>query len=44
MNVEAPEHDRGIVPDHIVSNSIEDVLAGRDAVMEYTLRLITKSK
>ncbi|WP_039137459.1 S41 family peptidase [Flavihumibacter solisilvae] len=44
MNVQAPAKDRGVIPGHIVRNSIDDVLAGRDAVMEYTLQLITKSK
>ena len=35
-----PYKDRGILPDHTVKNSVEDVLHKRDVVMEYTLELI----
>ena len=30
----------GVAPDHFVRNSIEDVIAGKDAVMEFALELI----
>lgn len=35
--------DRGILPDYSVEPAIEDVLNGRDAVLEYTLSLIDDS-
>ena len=35
--------DRGLIPDIEVEPTIEDVLAGRDAVLEHTLRLIRES-
>jgi hypothetical protein len=34
--------DRGLIPEHHVEPTIEDVLAGRDAVMEYALGLIQR--
>ena len=34
------ERGRGILPDHEVHASVDDVLAGRDTVMEFTRRLI----
>jgi hypothetical protein len=34
--------DRGLIPEHRVEPTISDVLAGRDAVMEYALALIRK--
>jgi C-terminal processing protease CtpA/Prc len=36
--------DRGLIPDIEVEPSIEDVLAGRDTVLEYTLRRIRESR
>ncbi|GAB4024031.1 S41 family peptidase [Spirosoma koreense] len=40
-NVSAyPHADRGIIPDHIVEPTAEDVLAHRDRVLEYTLKLL----
>jgi hypothetical protein len=35
-----PYKDRGILPDHTVTNSAADVLQKRDATIEYTLELI----
>ncbi len=35
--------DRGLIPDHHVEPTIEEVLTGRDAVMEYALQLIRKA-
>ncbi|GAA4417419.1 S41 family peptidase [Nibrella viscosa] len=35
-----PYHDRGIIPDHTVVPTIDDVLSGHDRVMHYTLQLI----
>ncbi len=35
-----PYKDRGILPQHEVKRTVEDVLQNRDAVMDYTLRLI----
>ena len=32
--------DRGLIPEHQVEPTIDDLLAGRDAVLEYTLGLI----
>jgi hypothetical protein len=32
--------DRGLIPEHHVEPTIEDLLAGRDTVLEYTLELI----
>jgi hypothetical protein len=34
--------DRGLIPEHHVEPTIEDVLAGRDTVMEYALGLIRR--
>lgn len=36
--------NRGLIPDHIVSDSIADVLDNRDATLEYTLELMEKTK
>lgn len=36
--------DRGVMPDHPVRVNGQDVLSGKDAVMEYTLRMIEKRK
>ena len=35
-----PYKDRGILPDHTVTNSVSDVLQKRDATLEYTLKFI----
>jgi hypothetical protein len=35
--------DRGLIPEHHVEPTIEDVLTRRDAVMEYALQLIRKA-
>jgi hypothetical protein len=32
--------DRGLIPEHRVEPTIEDLLAGRDVVLEYVLELI----
>lgn len=32
--------DRGLIPEHVVEPTIEDLLAGRDTVLEYALALI----
>jgi hypothetical protein len=42
MAVDGYPKDRGIVPDHLVSPTIEDLLAGRDPVMERALRFLEK--
>lgn len=34
--------DRGLIPEHRVEPTMDDVLAGRDAVMEYALALIRR--
>ena len=34
--------DRGLIPEHHVEPTIDDVLAGTDAVMDYALRLIQR--
>jgi C-terminal processing protease CtpA/Prc len=34
--------DRGLIPEHHVEPTIDDVLAGRDAVMEYAIDLIRR--
>ena len=40
-NVSAyPYADRGIIPDHLVEPTADDILNHRDRVMEYTLKLI----
>ena len=40
-NVSAyPYSDRGIIPDHIVEPTADDILHHRDPVMQYTLKLI----
>lgn len=44
MAVSGYPEDRGIIPDHPVAPSIEDLLRGRDAVMEYAIELIKKEK
>lgn len=38
--VNAKSDDRGIMPDHFVTESIQDYLNGVDTVMEYTIKLI----
>lgn len=44
-NVSAyPYADRGIIPDHIVEPTIDDVLNHHDRVMEYTQKLIQSRK
>ncbi len=42
MAVDLDNDGHGVPPDHVVRNSIEDELKGRDAAMEYTLELIRK--
>ena len=42
MNVNFENTGKGVVPDHIVKPSIEDVLQKRDVVMDYTIDLIGK--
>jgi hypothetical protein len=44
MAVSGYPEDRGIIPDHQVAPSIEDLLQGRDPVMEFTIELIKKEK
>ncbi len=44
MNVNFENTGRGVIPDHIVKPSIEDVLSKRDAVMEFTINLIEKNQ
>ena len=39
-----PDTQRGIKPHHEVYNSIDDILAGKDQVLEYTLQLIRNKK
>ena len=40
MAVSGYPRDRGIIPDHPVSPTIDDLLNGRDTVMEFTIDLI----
>ena len=35
-----PYRDRGVVPDHEVKPTVNDMLSARDVVLEYTLRMI----
>ena len=42
MAVDGYPKDRGIVPDFPVSPTIEDLLAGRDPVMDRALAFLTK--
>ena len=42
MAVDNYPPDRGIIPDYLVKPSIEDLLKGRDSVLEFTLELIKK--
>jgi hypothetical protein len=44
MAVSGYPEDRGIIPEHPVEPSIEDLIKGRDVVMEYALALIKKGK
>ena len=44
MNITFDSKGRGIIPDHILRNTIDDVLIGRDAVMEFTLDLAAASR
>ena len=43
MNVNFENTGRGVVPDHIVKPSIDDVLQRRDVVMDYTIDMIEKN-
>ncbi|GAB3956326.1 S41 family peptidase [Spirosoma harenae] len=44
-NVEAyPYVDRGIIPDHLVEPTVEDILTKRDRVMDFTLQHIQSQK
>lgn len=40
MNVNLKQKDRGVIPDHPIRNRIQDEIEGRDAAMEFTLKLI----
>jgi C-terminal processing protease CtpA/Prc len=42
MAVSGYPGDRGIIPDHQVAPSIEDLLEGKDPVMEYAIELINR--
>ncbi len=44
MAVEGYPKDRGLVPDHAISPTIEDVLAGKDTQLEYARKLIESSR
>jgi hypothetical protein len=44
MAVEGYPPDRGIIPDHPVEPSVEDVLSNRDSVLDYALRLAGKNQ
>ncbi len=44
MAVSGYPEDRGIIPEHPVEPSIEDLIKGKDRVMEYTIGLIKKDK
>jgi hypothetical protein len=37
-----PHRDRGIIPDHIIKAGVDDIIDGNDAVLNYTLQLISK--
>jgi len=39
MNVSFENNGHGIIPDHIIRNSIDDEIHGIDAVMEYAKKL-----
>jgi hypothetical protein len=39
-----PHADRGIIPDHIVEPTINDVIHQNDTVLNYTLNLINSQK
>lgn len=40
VNVCAIESSKGLIPDHIIENSIDDDIKNKDSVLEYTLQLI----
>ncbi|WP_298545869.1 S41 family peptidase [uncultured Aquimarina sp.] len=40
IHTTATPRDRGILPDYVIRNSISDMINGRDAVLEYTYKLI----
>ena len=42
MAVDGYPKDRGIIPDFPVQPTIEDLLAGRDPVMERALKYVTE--
>ena len=44
MNVSFDSKGHGIIPDHQVRATIDDAIAGKDAVMEYTIDLIRTEK
>jgi hypothetical protein len=44
MAVSGYPEDRGIIPDYPVSATIEDLMKGKDTVMEFTLGLIKKDR
>jgi hypothetical protein len=44
MAVSGYPHDRGIIPDHPVQPTIQDLLSGRDTVLEFTLDLIANKR
>jgi len=37
------ESDRGVIPDHKIRNTIDDIINGRDAPLKYTYQLIKNS-
>lgn len=43
MNVDFKNDGHGVIPDHIVRRSIQDMIDRKDRVMEYTLDLIKKA-
>lgn len=43
MNVDFENDGHGVKPDHFIQNSIQEELAGEDAVLEFTYELIKKS-
>lgn len=42
MNVTFENTGHGVIPDHVVEPSIEEVIEGKDVVMEFTKKLIEK--
>ncbi|MEM8892529.1 MAG: S41 family peptidase, partial [Bacteroidota bacterium] len=44
MNVDFENTGRGVIPDHIIRPTLEDVIEGNDPVMDFTKELIKKGK